>query len=82
MQPQEQGLIDGLLDRLKQAQARDSKRDQQAAQLSRHRGQYPALQQSHALLTLISLLTLLSLWVASEIGSLYRDLPPADLDEQ
>ncbi|WP_033137723.1 DUF2076 domain-containing protein [Aeromonas finlandensis] len=35
MQPQEQGLIDGLFDRLKQAQARDSKRDQQADQLIR-----------------------------------------------
>ncbi|WP_429137661.1 DUF2076 domain-containing protein [Aeromonas veronii] len=35
MQQQEQGLIDGLFDRLKQAQARDSKRDQQAEQLIR-----------------------------------------------
>lgn len=35
MQSQEQGLIDGLFDRLKQAQARDSKRDQQADQLIR-----------------------------------------------
>ena len=35
MQQQEQGLIDGLFDRLKQAQARDSKRDQQADQLIR-----------------------------------------------
>jgi len=35
LQPQEQGLIDGLFDRLKQAQARDSKRAQQAEQLIR-----------------------------------------------
>lgn len=35
MQQQEQGLIDGLFDRLKQAQARDSKRDPQADQLIR-----------------------------------------------
>ncbi|MBF3238686.1 DUF2076 domain-containing protein [Aeromonas veronii] len=35
MQSQEQGLIDGLFDRLKQAQARDSKRDPQADQLIR-----------------------------------------------
>ncbi|MGN5051961.1 DUF2076 domain-containing protein [Aeromonas veronii] len=35
MQSQEQGLIDGLFDRLKHAQARDSKRDQQADQLIR-----------------------------------------------
>ena len=41
-----------------------------------------ALQQSHALLPLLSLLALLSLWVASEIGSFYRALPPAELDEQ
>ena len=42
MQPQEQGLIDGLFDRLKQAQARDSKRDQQADQLIRqHLAQQP-----------------------------------------
>lgn len=41
-----------------------------------------ALQQSHALLPLLSLLALLSLWVASEIGSFYRALPPDVLDEQ
>ncbi|MGU5765915.1 hypothetical protein [Aeromonas allosaccharophila] len=41
-----------------------------------------ALQQSHALLPLLSLLALLSLWVVSEIGSFYRSLPPAVLDEQ
>ncbi|WP_429187095.1 DUF2076 domain-containing protein [Aeromonas veronii] len=42
MQSQEQGLIDGLFDRLKQAQARDSKRDQQADQLIRqHLSQQP-----------------------------------------
>ncbi len=42
MQSQEQGLIDGLFDRLKQAQARDSKRDQQADQLIRqHLAQQP-----------------------------------------
>ncbi|MBL0626235.1 DUF2076 domain-containing protein [Aeromonas jandaei] len=42
MQQQEQGLIDGLFDRLKQAQARDSKRDQQAEQLIRqHLAQQP-----------------------------------------
>ncbi|WP_421196486.1 DUF2076 domain-containing protein [Aeromonas jandaei] len=42
MQQQEQGLIDGLFDRLKQAQARDSKRDQQADQLIRqHLAQQP-----------------------------------------
>ncbi|MGR6751163.1 DUF2076 domain-containing protein [Aeromonas veronii] len=35
MQSQEQGLIDGLFDRLKQAQARDCKRDPQADQLIR-----------------------------------------------
>ena len=35
MQSQEQGLIDGLFDRLKQAQARDSKRDPQADLLIR-----------------------------------------------
>ncbi|MCF5859469.1 DUF2076 domain-containing protein [Aeromonas veronii] len=35
MQQQEQGLIDGLFDRLKQAQARDCKRDPQADQLIR-----------------------------------------------
>jgi len=33
MQPQVQSVIDGLFDRLKQAQARDSKRDQHADQL-------------------------------------------------
>ena len=42
MQQQEQGLIDGLFDRLKQAQARDSKRDQQADQLI-----HPHLAQQH-----------------------------------
>ena len=41
-----------------------------------------ALQQSHELFPLLSLLALLSLWVASEIGSFYRALPPAELDEQ
>ncbi|HDX8428064.1 MULTISPECIES: DUF2076 domain-containing protein [Aeromonas] len=42
MQSQEQGLIDGLFDRLKQAQARDSERDQQADQLIRqHLAQQP-----------------------------------------
>lgn len=42
MQSQEQGLIDGLFDRLKQAQARDSKRDPQADQLIRqHLAQQP-----------------------------------------
>ena len=42
MQSQEQGLINGLFDRLKQAQARDSKRDQQADQLIRqHLAQQP-----------------------------------------
>ncbi|PTT44929.1 hypothetical protein [Aeromonas sp. HMWF016] len=41
-----------------------------------------ALTQNHTLLPLISMLILLSLWVVSEIGSLYRALPPADLDEQ
>ncbi|MCS3831435.1 hypothetical protein HNP10_000150 [Aeromonas veronii] len=42
MQQQEQGLIDGLFDRLRQAQARDSKRDQQAEQLIRqHLAQQP-----------------------------------------
>ncbi|MFQ2044924.1 DUF2076 domain-containing protein [Aeromonas veronii] len=42
MQQQEQGLIDGLFDRLKQAQARDSKRDPQADQLIRqHLAQQP-----------------------------------------
>ncbi|MBW3778291.1 hypothetical protein GL272_15475 [Aeromonas veronii] len=40
-----------------------------------------ALTQSHSLLPLISMLILLSLWVVSEIGSFYRTLPPADLDE-
>ncbi|WP_139410816.1 hypothetical protein [Aeromonas veronii] len=37
-----------------------------------------ALQQSHSLLPLLSLLALLSLWVASEIGQFYRDLPDAN----
>ncbi len=42
MQSQEQGLIDGLFDRLKQAQARDCKRDPQADQLIRqHLAQQP-----------------------------------------
>ncbi|WP_279486034.1 DUF2076 family protein [Aeromonas veronii] len=42
MQSQEQGLIDGLFDRLKQAQARDSKRDPQADQLiHQHLAQQP-----------------------------------------
>ncbi len=42
MQSQEQGLIDGLFDRLKQAQARDSKRDPQADLLIRqHLAQQP-----------------------------------------
>ena len=41
-----------------------------------------ALQQSHALLPLLSLLALLSLWVASEIGQFYRGLPDANADEQ
>ncbi|MGY3948034.1 hypothetical protein BJP24_10430 [Aeromonas allosaccharophila] len=41
-----------------------------------------ALQQSHALLPLLSLLALLSLWVASEIGQFYRDLPDANTDAQ
>ncbi|MGL5566137.1 MAG: DUF2076 domain-containing protein, partial [Plesiomonas sp.] len=42
MQSQEQGLIDGVFDRLKQAQAWDSKRDQQADQLIRqHLAQQP-----------------------------------------
>ncbi|WP_279491277.1 hypothetical protein [Aeromonas veronii] len=41
-----------------------------------------ALTQSHSLLPLLSLLVLLSLWVVSEIGSFYRTLPPAVLDEQ
>lgn len=42
MQSQEQGQIDGLFDRLKQAQARDSKRDPQADQLiHQHLAQQP-----------------------------------------
>ena len=41
-----------------------------------------ALQQSHALLPLLSLLALLSLWVVSEIGSFYHTLPPTVQDEQ
>ncbi|WP_429019722.1 hypothetical protein [Aeromonas allosaccharophila] len=41
-----------------------------------------ALTQSHALLPLLSLLALLSLWVASEIGQFYRDLPDANTDAQ
>ncbi|MBL0597691.1 MULTISPECIES: hypothetical protein [Aeromonas] len=40
-----------------------------------------ALTQNHTLFPLISMLILLSLWVVSEIGSFYRALPPADLDE-
>ncbi|WP_244268493.1 DUF2076 domain-containing protein [Aeromonas fluvialis] len=42
MQPQEQGLIDGLFDCLKQAQASDSKRDQQADQrIRQHLAEQP-----------------------------------------
>ena len=41
-----------------------------------------ALTQSHSLLPLLSLLALLSLWVISEIGQFYRDLPDANADEQ
>ncbi|MGY3894182.1 hypothetical protein [Aeromonas enterica] len=41
-----------------------------------------ALQQSHTLLPLISLLTLLSAWVASEICLMYRQLPTTGEDEQ
>ncbi len=41
-----------------------------------------ALTQSHALLPLLSLLALLSLWVVSEIGQFYRDLPDANADAQ
>ena len=41
-----------------------------------------ALTQSHSLLPLLSLLTLLSLWVVSEVGQFYRDLPDANADEQ
>jgi hypothetical protein len=41
-----------------------------------------ALQQSHSLLPLLSLLALLSLWVVSEVGQFYRDLPDANADEQ
>ncbi|HHQ4516070.1 hypothetical protein ACK399_07720 [Aeromonas veronii] len=41
-----------------------------------------ALTQNHSLLPLLSLLALLSLWVVSEVGSFYRTLPPAVLDEQ
>ncbi|WP_324012977.1 hypothetical protein [Aeromonas hydrophila] len=40
------------------------------------------LQQSHALAPLLSLLGLLSLWVASEIRLMYRQLPAAEPDEQ
>ncbi|WP_421213147.1 hypothetical protein [Aeromonas sp. 600479] len=40
-----------------------------------------ALTQNHTLLPLLSMLILLSLWVACEIGSFYRTLPPAVLDE-
>jgi hypothetical protein len=32
------------------------------------------------LLPLLSLLTLLSLWVVSEVGQFYRDLPDANTD--
>ena len=41
-----------------------------------------ALQQSHSLLPLLSLLALLSLWVVIEVGQFYRDLPDANADEQ
>lgn len=41
-----------------------------------------ALQQSHSLLPLLSLLALLSLWVVSEVGQFYRDLPDANADKQ
>ena len=41
-----------------------------------------ALQQSHTLLPLLSLLALLSIWVVSEIGLMYRQLPAAREDEQ
>jgi len=40
-----------------------------------------ALQQSHSLLPLLSLLALLSLWVVSEISQFYRHLPAAKPDE-
>ncbi|MFQ1897766.1 hypothetical protein ACK36K_10575 [Aeromonas veronii] len=40
-----------------------------------------ALTQSHSLLPLLSLLALLSLWVVSEIGLIYRHLPAAQPDE-
>lgn len=39
-----------------------------------------ALQQSHSLLPLLSLLTLLSFWVVIEVGQFYRDLPDANTD--
>ncbi|WP_148610795.1 hypothetical protein [Aeromonas sobria] len=39
-----------------------------------------ALQQSHSLLPLLSLLALLSLWVVSEVDQFYRDLPDANTD--
>ncbi|WP_429032737.1 hypothetical protein [Aeromonas veronii] len=40
-----------------------------------------ALTQSHSLLPLLSLLALLSLWVVSEIGLIYRQLQAAQPDE-
>ncbi|MDD9210881.1 hypothetical protein [Aeromonas dhakensis] len=40
------------------------------------------LQQSHTLAPLLSLLALLSLWVASEIRLMYRQLPATEPDEQ
>ncbi|MFB2865870.1 hypothetical protein [Aeromonas sp. MdU4] len=40
-----------------------------------------ALQQSHTLLPLLSLLILLSLWVVSEIRQFFRDLPAGKPDE-
>lgn len=40
-----------------------------------------ALTQSHSLLPLLSLLALLSLWVVSEIGLIYRQLPAAQPDK-
>ncbi|TNI86984.1 hypothetical protein [Aeromonas sobria] len=39
-----------------------------------------ALTQSHSLLPLLSLLTLLSLWVVSEVSQFYRDLSDANTD--
>ncbi|MGN5146896.1 hypothetical protein [Aeromonas veronii] len=40
-----------------------------------------ALTQNHTLFPLISMLILLSLWVVSEIGLIYRQLPAAQPDE-